>query len=81
MQSTKIIAESLTHWNRIGNAPGAKSLVENADHKERRQSDGETSLRAGEDTEAQQSTEAAADVPENLNSENSPAVPTSVCVE
>jgi hypothetical protein len=81
MQSTKIIAESLTHWNRIGDAPGAKSLAENADRKKRRQSDGESSLRAGEDTEARQSTEATAAVPENLSSEDSPTVPTSVCVE
>jgi hypothetical protein len=72
MQSTKLIAESLTYWNRIGDAPGAK---------EPRQSDGESSLRAGEDTEVRQSTEATADVPENLSSEDSPAVPTSVGVE
>jgi hypothetical protein len=40
MHSTKIIAESLTCWNRIADAPAAKSSIESTDEKKECQTEG-----------------------------------------
>jgi hypothetical protein len=80
MHSTKIIAESLTCWNRIADAPAAKSSIESTDEKKEYRTEGRSFLEPGEDTGARQLTQAN-DVPDNLTEDSAPIESAEVTIE